>query len=336
MVDNIHVLFALHGLSYLTLEEKLKLLKEFPTEASFTKLTRYETEWFLGRRLRCRSFNMAEMLEKARRDRENMETSGIHFAVYGSQSYPPLLKEIYDPPLVLFWKGTLPPENVPVLSVVGTRKPSLEADRSAFSLGMDAVRGDIPLVSGMAAGIDGAAHKGALALHGRTWAVLGTGCDRPYPSSHRSMAADIITKGGGLISEFFPGTAPARYNFPKRNRLISGLSTHIVIVQAPRRSGALYTADYGLDQGREVFVHASGLYGNGCQGTVKLAEQGATVLNTLKDIFPHIPDPFRSMQESYGLSGGRTDDAAHFASFMLREEIKGSLVFYKGRTQIDE
>lgn len=335
MVRNIPVLFALHGLSYLTLEEKLRLLEGFSTEDSFRKLTRFEAEWLLGRRLRCRSFNTCEMLEKAYRDRENTEALGIHFAVYGSSSYPGLLKEIYDPPLVLFWKGTLPPVDVQALAVVGTRKPSLEADRSAFTLGLDAVRGNIPLISGMASGIDGAAHKGALALHGRTWAVLGTGCDKPYPSTHRRMAADIITNGGGLISEFFPGTGPARYNFPKRNRLISGLSSYVVIVQAPKRSGALYTADFGLDQGREVLVHSSGLGGNGCGGTVKLAEQGARVIYTLKDIFPHIPDPFRSMRDTYGLSEGKTDDAAHLTAFMMREEIKGSLVFYKGRTHIN-
>ena len=208
------VLFALHRLSYLKLEEKLKLGEAFPTEEDFRQLNRFEAEWFLGRRLRCKSFNPSEMLEQALRDRENARDRGILYTVWGDEDYPGLLKEIYDPPLILFRKGTLPPRDQAALAVVGTRKPSLEADRSAFRLGLEAAGGSIPLISGMASGVDGSAHKGVLALRGRTWAVLGTGCDIPYPSAHRRMAADIISGGGGLLSEFFPGTEPARYNFP--------------------------------------------------------------------------------------------------------------------------
>ena len=327
------VAFALHRLSCLKLDEKLKILKIFPSAEEFGKLTLFEAEWLLKRKLRCRSFVPEEMLDRAYRDMRHAEKSGIQYTVFGEQSYPGLLKEIYDPPLILFWKGTLPPEDVPALAVVGTRNPSLEGDRSAFCLGLDAARGNIPLISGMAAGIDGASHKGVLAMNGKTWAVLGTGCDKPYPSSHRGMAADILSMGGGLISEFLPGTGPARYNFPKRSRIISGLSSYVVIVQAPRRSGALYTADFALEQGREVVVHESGLSGWNNQGTRKLAEQGAQVVRTLKDLYPHIPDPYRRMQDTFGLSQGHPDDAGRLAARLLRDELRGELVFYKGRIQ---
>lgn len=325
--------FALHGLSWASLEEKRKLLEAYPREEDFRRLSRFEAEWFLGRKLRCRSFDTARILDRAKQAVERVHGAGIRYALYGDDSYPGLLKEIYDPPLLLFWKGSLPPQDGPSLAVVGTRKPSLGADRAAFCLGLDAVRGNIPLISGMAAGIDGAAHRGALALNGRTWAVLGTGCDRPYPLSHRRLAAEILAKGGGLISEFLPGTGPARYNFPRRNRIISGLSTQIVVVQAPRRSGALYTADFALDQGRDVCVHESGLGGRLGGGTAALASQGARVISLLKELYAHIPDPYRTMQDSFGLSRGSAEEAGYLTARLLREEMKGQAVFYKGRMQ---
>ena len=326
------VLFALHRLSYLRLEEKLKLLRAFPREDVFSRLTRYEAEWLLGRKLRCRSFAAEEMLERAHRDGRNTESAGIQYTSYGEDSYPGLLKEIYDPPLVLFWKGSLPPRDRAALAVVGTRKPTLEADRSAFCLGLDAARGGIPLISGMAAGVDGAAHKGSLAMQGRTWAVLGTGCDRPYPSFHRSLAAEILARGGGLVSEFFPGTGPARYNFPRRNRIISGLSTHVVVVQAPQRSGALYTADFALDQGRDVAVHRSGLTGRNGRGTALLHEQGAPVIDTLRDLFSQVPDPGGSREDVSAALQAEPEKVARLAALSLRQEMEGALIFYKGRT----
>ena len=152
------VVFALHRLSYLNLDEKLNILSAYPSEQAFSELTRFELEWFLGRKLRCSAFTPSLMLDEARRDLDNCEKTRTFFTFFGDSSYPALLKEIYDPPLVLFWKGTLPPDNQPALAVVGTRKPSLDADRNAYCLGMDAVRGNISLISGMAAGIDGAAH----------------------------------------------------------------------------------------------------------------------------------------------------------------------------------
>ena len=280
------VLFALHKLSCLRLEEKLFLLEKYPDENAFAGLTRFEAEWVLGRKLACRSFNTGKMLKQAAIDQENTEKAGIAYASFKDANYPSLLKEIYDPPLLLFWKGSLPGQNRESLAVVGTRKPSLAAEKSAFILGLDAGRSGIPVISGMAAGVDGAAHNGAISIKGRTWAVLGTGCDVPYPEIHRKMAENILNTGGGLISEFFAGTGPCRYNFPKRNRIISGLSTHIVVVQAPRRSGALYTADYALEQGREVLVHRSGLEGPRSEGSAALADQGARVVRAVSDFIP--------------------------------------------------
>ncbi len=293
------VLFALHRLTCLKLEEKLKLLELFQNVNAFSGLTRFEAEWILGRKLNCRSFQPLKMLALASEDARNLEKGGIDFVSYTDPMYPSLLKEIYDPPLALFWKGTLPPEKNRSLGIVGTRKPSLSAEQSAFILGLDAARMEIPVISGLAAGVDGAAHKGALAIKGHTWAVLGTGCDILYPPQHHRMAEDIIAKGGGILSEFFPGTGPVRYNFPKRNRIISGLSTHVIVIQAPRRSGALYTADYALEQGREVLVHKNGMAGVRSEGTRALAEQGAQVANALSDIFPDTGHPWEQNRKGF-------------------------------------
>ncbi|MBF9016143.1 MULTISPECIES: DNA-processing protein DprA [unclassified Oceanispirochaeta] len=332
MIDR-NILFAVNRLASLSLIEKIRLLNSFNTGENFKDLSRFELEWILNRKLRIRKFNIRELLEQGISDLKRTESLGISWCWYGSPSYPSILKNIYDPPFLLFWRGTLPPEAVGALAVVGTRKPALEADRSAFALGLDAARGDIPLISGLAAGIDGSAHKGVVEGGGKTWAVLGTGCDIAYPRQHRKLAAEILNKGGGLISEYIPGTGAARYNFPKRNRIISGLSDSVVIVQAPVRSGALYTADFALDQGRDVYVHESGLYGRKSGGTASLADQGATVIGALKDIYPNLTEAGHSMNESYGLASGSTGDAGRHASTMMSKELKGSLSFYKGRVQ---
>ena len=327
------LLFALHRLSFLKMNEKLKLLHEFASEKDFARICLFDAEWLLGRRLNCRNFDPEKMLIQARKDLEKTRTRNISFTWYEDPAYPAMLKEIYDPPLVLYYKGSLPPSHVSALAVVGTRKPSLEADRSAFALGLDAAEAGIPLVSGMALGIDGAAHKGVLALNGKTWAVLGTGCDKPYPLSHRPLAFEILESGGGLISEFSPGTGPVRYNFPKRNRIISGLSSKVVIIQAPRRSGALYTADFALEQGRDVAVHECGLSGGFSGGTIVLAEQGAPVIRSLQDLYPAFPVSSKRMRDPYWLSKGTPEQAGMASCRQLRAEMQGEAVFYKGRLQ---
>ncbi|QEN07899.1 DNA-protecting protein DprA [Oceanispirochaeta crateris] len=332
MID-LNVLFALNRLGSLKLNEKLKILNGFSSPDLFSRVSLYEMEWLLGRKLRMRSFEPDELMALGEGDLKKTNSLGIRWTWYGGREYPSILKEIYDPPFILFWKGSLPSDLRESLAVVGTRKPTLQADRSAYALGLDAATAGIPLISGMAAGIDGAAHRGALAGGGVTWAVLGTGCDKPYPRAHRKLAAEIVTKGGGLISEFVPGTGPVRYNFPKRNRIISGLSQSVVIVQAPGRSGALHTADFALDQGRDVYVHENGLSGRTGRGSALLADQGAPVIGCLKDIYPNLESPGHSMEDAYPMASGTTVEAASMASKMMRYELKDQLKFYKGRVQ---
>ena len=312
---------------------KLKILNGFNSTDLFSGLSLYEMEWLLGRKLRIRSFHPDELLQLGEADLKKTEALNIQWTWYGGGEYPSILRQIYDPPFLLFWKGSLPPDHPETLAVVGTRKPTLQADRGAYALGLDAASAGVPLISGMAAGIDSAAHKGALAGGGETWAVLGTGCDIPYPVSNRALAAGIISQGGGLLSEFLPGTGPARYNFPRRNRIISGLSQSVVIVQAPGRSGALYTADFALDQGRDVFVHENGLQGRAGRGSASLALQGAQVIGSLKDMYPQLEGPVHSLRDPFPLASGTTGEAARMASQLMRSELKDQLKFYKGRVQ---
>ncbi len=330
MRDNL--LLALHGLKKLRLEEKLRLLDSCPHEDAFANLTASDLEELLGRRLRGKDFSSQRELEQAFIHGRNARERAISWTWFGASDYPANIRNIYDPPFLLFWKGSLPPV-AESFAVVGTRRPTLEADRSAFALGLDAGRLGVSLISGMAAGIDGSAHRGAIAGGGKTWAVFGTGCDIIYPQSHRKLAADILNGGGGFLSEFFPGSPPRRYNFPQRNRLISALSSCVVLVQAPGRSGALHTADFALEQGRDVFVHKNGLGGYKGRGTALLAEQGAPVIGTLRDIFPEVPKAEHSLDENYYFSDGTIEEAAFSASRLLHKEILNESIFYRGRVQ---
>ncbi len=331
------MLFAAGSLGSLSAAEKMNLLKGYPEPADFMRLSRFELEWHTGRRCRMRSFIPSEILKKAEEDLKRTDRSGISWCWYGSEEYPDVLKNIYDPPFLLFYRGTLPPRHADALAVVGTRRPSLGADRGAFCLGAEAGAAGIPLISGLARGIDEAAHRGVAAAKGRTWSVLGTGCDRVYPSCNRDLAARILDLGGGIISEFTPGTAAARYNFPKRNRIISGLSGSVVIVQAPARSGALYTADFALDQGRDVLVHRAGLTGSRGAGSAALADDGAQIISSLKDVFPGaFTGSFSNDLPAEGRlrQGASVEDAAAHAAGLMDREMEESLIFYKGRVQL--
>lgn len=193
-------------------------------------------------------------------------------------SYPSLLKEIYDPPFLLYYRGQFPSKSSPQLAIVGTRKPSLNAKEETIIFTKEVAPSLGSIVSGLALGIDGQAHKAALSLKSHTTAVLGGGFDHLYPASHKNLAAKIIDEGGLIISEYSPSTAPTEYTFPARNRIISGLSHGTLIIEAPHKSGSLITGQFALDQGRDLFVHAVGI-SNPDSGTGQLYEQGAIALS---------------------------------------------------------
>ena len=190
-------------------------------------------------------------------------------------AYPARLKNISDPPLVLYWKGKLPDlDNRPVIGVVGTRKASVYGMTAAKRMGYQIGKCGGTVVSGAAYGIDGMAMQGALSAGAFVVGVLGCGADEIYPKSNKALFADL-ERFGCLISEFVPGTPPYKWNFPKRNRIISGLSDGVLVVEAPEQSGALITARQAAEQGRDVFVVPGNIDVPSCAGSNALLRDGA-------------------------------------------------------------
>lgn len=275
---------AVHRLEFLKEKEKRLLAAAFEgNEAGFVSLTAKATAAIIGRRLRIKAVAAAEALKAAERDaRWLAQSNGFALAV-DDQRYPPLLNEIYDPPFLLFGRGNY---SLPRLSVavVGTRLATGKAHRACFEFCRRLAELGVGVVSGLAKGIDATAHAGALAGGGQTTAVLGNGIDFVYPVENRRLAQRMVENGGLILSEFPPGIEVRRYRFPQRNRVISGLAPLCLVVQAPKKSGALITADQALEQGRDVAVLAAGLddvYGS---GSIRLADEGAPVWGNLTDI----------------------------------------------------
>ncbi len=199
-------------------------------------------------------------------------------------NYPKLLKEIHSPPIILYSKGKPLKENEFAIAVVGSRIASMYGLTTAERLGYELASRGLVVVSGLARGIDGASHKGALKAHGKTIAVLGSGLDIIYPPENKKLAEEIVEKNGALVSEFPMGTPPTPKNFPQRNRIISGLSLALVVVEAAKDSGALITADFALEQNREVFAVPGKVDSATSFGTNQLIKEGAKLIQTVDDI----------------------------------------------------
>lgn len=213
--------------------------------------------------------------------------SGIKKVGIKDNEYPDNLKDIYDPPATLYVKGSILPQDKIAIAIVGTRLASYYGLSTAERLAYDLALKGVTIVSGMARGIDSAAHRGALNAKGRTIAVFGCGLDYIYPPEN-SKLSEKIYESGALISEFPEGTPPYKGNFPKRNRLISGLSLGVVVVEAGLRSGALITANLALEQGREVFSVPGQANSFNTKGTHRLLRDGAKLVENADDILEEL------------------------------------------------
>jgi DNA processing protein len=202
--------------------------------------------------------------------------------------YPKSLKEIHSPPIVLYSKGKILQDGEFAIAVVGSRLASMYGLTTAERLGYELASRGLVVVSGLARGIDSAAHKGALKAHGRTIAVLGSGLDIIYPPENEDLAREIVEQKGAIVSEFPMGTPPNQKNFPQRNRIISGLSLAVVVVEAAKGSGALITADFALEQNREVFAVPGKVDSATSFGTNKLIKEGAKLVQTADDIMDEL------------------------------------------------
>lgn len=227
---------------------------------------------------RCR-WEPQRWLAEAENISRQLSSGAIKAVSYRQGAYPRLLREIYRPPYLLYYRGRWFDGRSDLAAAVGTRYPSRRALKAGYRLGYELGLQGRAVVSGLALGIDRVVHEGNLDGGGSTAAVLGSGVDRIYPASNRYLAERILSEGGLLLSLYPPGTEPRPYHFPERNQLISGLVREVVIVQAPRKSGALITADYALQQGRELYVHADGLGGRTGAGGLRLAEEGAPLVS---------------------------------------------------------
>jgi DNA processing protein len=225
---------------------------------------------------------------------------GATILTYGCRAYPERLKEIYDPPPVLWVRGDVSLLTRPAIAVVGTRHPSPYGSGVAEMLSRDLAARRLLIVSGMARGIDSSAHRGALAARMPTVAVWGTGIDVVYPKENKKLAEEILTLGGAIVSELPMGTFPAPQNFPRRNRILSGLSVAVLVVEAGENSGTRVTARCAAEQNRDLFAVPGNVTSNGSWTPNTLIKQGAKLTATWEDVWEDLPSHVRLELEGNG------------------------------------
>jgi DNA processing protein len=216
-----------------------------------------------------------------------------HIILWEDTNYPQQLKEIADPPPILFARGDIDLIHFPQIAIVGSRNPSNYGLQIAYEFAQSLASSGFTITSGLALGVDAASHKGALSIQGATIAVTGTGLDRVYPAAHKNLATDIASTGV-ILSEFPPSTLAKANHFPRRNRIISGLCMGLLVVEAAKKSGSLITARMALEQNREVFAIPGSIYNPLARGCNALIREGAKLVETTQDILeelaPHLND----------------------------------------------
>lgn len=295
------LLLRLNRLTFLSPRDRIILAHRLETEESLRHASLDELSIMAGRPLSPGRYGESSLEFDLQADRRALKEGGISVCSFFDADYPPRLREIFDPPLLLFVRGHRELLNDDAgVSIVGTRLPTPEGVEAAKELAEAVVREGYPVVSGLARGIDGAAHRGA--LHhpgGRTVAVLGSGIDNLYPPQHRPLATEILASGGVIVSEYPPGAAVRKHQFPERNRIIAGLTSLLWVVQAPRDSGALITADFALGENRDVVVHAVGTgQERENEGSRGLVSDGAGVYECWSDYISRCDWPPQKVEES--------------------------------------
>ena len=214
---------------------------------------------------------------------ENIEKQDIKILTWEDEVYPQRLKEIDQPPPVLYIRGEYLPDDLFAVAIVGTRRVTPYGRQITEELSSFLAANNMTVISGLARGVDAVAHQTTLKAGGRTIAVLGSGVDKIYPPEHRALADQIVERGA-IVSDYAPGTPPEASNFPPRNRIISGLSLAIIVVEAGETSGALITAEFAAEQGREVFAVPGSIFAPQSKGTNKLIQNGALPLLSVNDL----------------------------------------------------
>jgi DNA processing protein len=287
MISNIKYWIWLSSLVNTTPRKKYQLLQYFRDPALMWEADESELEasGLCSRKL------ISHLTDKTVRKEteqafEAVRRSDADIITIYDKAYPELLKYIADPPLVLYCRGK-PQGDEKCMAVVGSRRATWYGLDMSKRLSRELAEHGVTIVSGMARGIDSQAHKGALEARGRTIAVLGCGIDVAYPPENRGLMEEIVCHGA-VISEYLPGTEPSRYNFPARNRIISGISLGVTIVEAGEKSGSLITAEYALEQGRDVFSVPGNINSRNSTGTNRLIRDGAKIVTDVGDILDEL------------------------------------------------
>jgi len=270
-----------------------RLVEHFGSVAAVFRasLTELEAKGLLA--VSGQSLGTGKSLELAQEELAKTAAAGVVIVSLDDPAYPARLKEIYDPPLVLYVRGNVQVLSQPGIAVVGTRHPTPYGSGMAERLAIDLAARGLIIISGMARGVDSSAHRGAIAAKGKTVAVFGTGVDVPYPKENTRLADQIVGLGGALISEFPIQTFPAPQNFPIRNRIISGMSMGVLVVEAAEYSGTRITARCALEQNREVFAVPGNVTNKNSWGPNTLIKQGAKLVATWEDVWEELPENVR-------------------------------------------
>ena len=276
----------------------------------------------------------------ARAELERCREIGADVLSADEERYPSTLREIHDAPAVMYYRGTIEPADQIAVALVGSRKCTLYGRQIAERLASGLAKAGVTVISGLARGIDGAAHRGAIDAGGRTFAVMATGLATIYPPEHRDLA-DEVAGNGALITECVLDQAPVAGLFPQRNRIISGLSMGVVIVEAARRSGALHTARHAMEQGREVFAVPGRIDNPSCEGCLDLLRDGAKLVRSVDDILEelgpltapvavseteevHVPRELNLSDQQKSILNLITTDPQHIDVILRNSEIESS------------
>jgi len=267
-----------------------KLLERFGSADAVFQARRTELESLRLKPETIESILKREFEEKAVQELQNVKALGGDVLILDDGSYPAMLREIADPPITLYvkgeWQACL---ELPCVAVIGSRMCSTYGENASEMLARDLASRGICIVSGLARGIDAAAHKGAIRGAGKTIAVLGTGIDNVYPRENTRLVKEILDTGGAVVSQFPLGTPPLKDNFPYRNRIISGLSLGVLIVEASERSGSLITARLATEQNREVMAVPGNITSGNSYGTNYLIKAGAKLVQQWQDVVAELP-----------------------------------------------
>jgi DNA processing protein len=266
-----------------------KLIEHYGTAERVFQVSLTELEASGMRAVSAQSIATGKSLELAQQECEKAAEARARIISLSDPEYPSRLKEIYDPPVILFVKGSVEVLAQPGIAMVGTRHPTPYGSGMAERLSTDLAARGLVIISGLARGVDTASHRGAVAAKGKTVAVLGTGIDVIYPRENSRLAEQILALGGALITEFPVGTSPTPQNFPIRNRIISGMSAGVLVVEAAEYSGTRITSRCALEQNRDVYAVPGNVTNRNSWGPNTLIKQGAKLVATWEDVWEELP-----------------------------------------------